>query len=88
LARSFLLKNFVYSAGGPFVFCNVGKQKKRGASCEHKSLCEYIRNKGYKILIDPASVCTWKRNSDPVENKYMLLRDQLPTRPMQVTGKL
>ena len=88
LTRSHLMKEFTYSAGGVFTFCNVGKVKTRGATCEHKSLCKHIIDKGYEIAIDPASVSTWKREPVPVERKYLLYKDQLPARPEQIIGKL
>ena len=88
MVRSHLMKDFIYDAGGVFKFCNVGKVMTRGASCEHKSLCKHILEKDYKILIDPASVCTWKREPDPVERRYMMLKDQLPVRSEQIVGKL
>jgi len=88
MVRSHLLKDFVYDAGGVFKFCNVGKVKTRGATCEHKSLCKHIVEQDYEIAIDPASVCTWKREPVPVERKYIIYKDQLPARPEQIVGKL
>ena len=86
--RAELLKNFEYSAAGSFQFVNVGKVRNRTATCEHKSLCRHVREKGYDVVIDPASLVTWTREPVGTARKYAFYKENRVARPVQVVGKI
>ena len=62
MVRPHLAKDFVWTAEGRFNFVNCGRKLSRGATCEHKSFCEYIRSEGYSVEIDPGAIVTWMRD--------------------------